>query len=503
MNSTLNNPINPSGFISQNTTCKFTLRAAKIEMLIADAINHHSIINDKVEALKKCVEYYSGQSNVLGMKISPNFDTYTALLRLFPVLCKFISKCLNDKLEPLRIAAIRILEFLIEQLGCSIGTYLPQILKFILLTYPSQSFVVPHSSRGPNINSNVLNPLDAPLNSNTIGSGNQQSKVAFSYKNENNENRLGFTSITEGNANQNMKLMIDTYNHLLENFLNVLPQASAYILHTIFHEILLPNIFLPDLIQELKIYFLRITEKIISLCQGDLTVNNSFYANMINMLDSSSPQIKIAVQKLWDTIKQKIIPNLDSKNMNKFIEWIIESLYILIENDNTSPQILTNFQYFLELVTIICNREKLSDNDIKAMYLCSDLNIENDRHNNNNEAINNNSATLAMKKYIFKRNSIMRDPINIKSLLKPLIVWLEHIVNNKNSKIDVFKSIWIVLNDILNFIPLRHQDVTSNDIALPLLWKVCKFCESSSPSVQMLNFLLIVLSSIKVIFIID
>jgi hypothetical protein len=48
---------------------------------------------------------------------------------MLPQIVNFFLKTLYDKLEPVRIAALKSIEFFIETLGCSIGSTFLQILK--------------------------------------------------------------------------------------------------------------------------------------------------------------------------------------------------------------------------------------------------------------------------------------------------------------------------------------------------------------------------------------
>ncbi|EGR32034.1 hypothetical protein IMG5_098700 [Ichthyophthirius multifiliis] len=93
-------------------------------------------------------------------------------------------KTLSDTFEPIRLAAIKGLEALIEYLGCTLGSLLPQIVENILLSYSE-------------------------------------------FKKQ----------------NKNSKLVIDMYHHLLETFLNVLASCSSQILRVIFTGIMGQNMF--------------------------------------------------------------------------------------------------------------------------------------------------------------------------------------------------------------------------------------------------------------------
>ncbi len=53
-----NSPVAKYHYISTNN--KYLLRAAKIELLVAEAINHPSMISEKVEAYERAAEYFTG-----------------------------------------------------------------------------------------------------------------------------------------------------------------------------------------------------------------------------------------------------------------------------------------------------------------------------------------------------------------------------------------------------------------------------------------------------------
>jgi hypothetical protein len=102
------------------TTNKMLLRAAKLELLVADSIRAGGALTAKVSAYQHATECFLGHRLVAGVA-EANCDTYTVLLRLCPHLCKFLLKTLEETIDPLRVAAVRGLEFMIEYLGCTIS----------------------------------------------------------------------------------------------------------------------------------------------------------------------------------------------------------------------------------------------------------------------------------------------------------------------------------------------------------------------------------------------
>ena len=110
-----------SGFPTMGTTNKMLLRAAKLELLTADSIRQPGMVAQKLKAYQLATEYFLGHRILAHLALDSSYDTYTSLLKLCPYLCKFLLKTLDETVDPLRIAAIRGLEFLIEYLGCTIN----------------------------------------------------------------------------------------------------------------------------------------------------------------------------------------------------------------------------------------------------------------------------------------------------------------------------------------------------------------------------------------------
>ena len=64
-------------------------------------------------------------------------DPYTIILRLLPVLLKFVLMCVTHKKEIIQLSSMKLLEFILETKGCSLDTSMVFILKAILTTYPA------------------------------------------------------------------------------------------------------------------------------------------------------------------------------------------------------------------------------------------------------------------------------------------------------------------------------------------------------------------------------
>lgn len=175
-------------------------------------------------------------------------DIYTELLKLQPDLIDWILLNLNENDEPIRVAFLKSLEFLIDTVGCSLGNYICKILKSII-----KQVNVTHKQ-----NNNSLSP-----------------RKVF---------------------NQTLK---NIYNHFLESFLSVLSSLSSEILLALFNDVLCPTIIQFKFeaggnigiesnngvfASDICIYLLKITDKIINICKGDIHLNDEFlYAIFIEV----------------------------------------------------------------------------------------------------------------------------------------------------------------------------------------------------------------------------
>lgn len=66
----------------------------------------------------------------------------------------------------------------------------------------------------------------------------------------------------------------------------MLASASSHILRILFIDVIYPILFNKIMNSELRIYILRISEKILAICQGDLKLPINFFSSMINLVDS-------------------------------------------------------------------------------------------------------------------------------------------------------------------------------------------------------------------------
>jgi hypothetical protein len=93
-------------------------------------------------------------------------------------------------------------------------------------------------------------------------------------------------------------MLTNLFNHLLETYISVLSSISSHILHQIFYEVIVPCLINQpfeddddgEFCPEVKIFGVKIAEKIITICQGDLIMNRSLLDTLVK--SQSAPSFK-------------------------------------------------------------------------------------------------------------------------------------------------------------------------------------------------------------------
>lgn len=318
---------NGASLLSNNK--KNLLRAAKIELLIADATSHPSMVHDRILAYHKAAAYFTGNTTI-DPKLK-HYDLYTALLVTNQPLMCFLIKSMYDRFEPVKVAAIKALEFVLESLGCSIGSYLPQLIKSIISTYPG------HEGQ-TNLH---YNPLSC--------------RLGISMEEEQARSAPGYSS----------KLVMDHHHHLLESILNLVPALSRNICRLLFQEVVLPNIFLIELSNEVRSYVLRIAEKVIGMCLGDLDIQPSFISSMLGACEGKGPlfpkdrnnsAVLFHFQRCWDTTKTKYLCSVKGTKLCRLTEWLNDTLVLFCEHELANVNV-TSLDQILEIVKLLYQKD--------------------------------------------------------------------------------------------------------------------------------------------------
>lgn len=94
---------------------------------------------------------------------------------------------------------------------------------------------------------------------------------------------------------------------------------------------------------EVKIYAVKIAEKIITICQGDLIMNKSLLDILVKASGSQSykkqlemngavEQMRNQMKTLWTSIRQKVFTNYSMKGFKSLVEWLANKLSMLAQN---------------------------------------------------------------------------------------------------------------------------------------------------------------------------
>ncbi|KAL4490312.1 hypothetical protein ABPG72_004351 [Tetrahymena utriculariae] len=474
------------------------LRAAKLELLVADCIRQPQLQNQKVQAYLRATEYFQGQR--LNINLSQqNADPYTNILILCPYLCKFLLRTLDERIDPLRISAIKGVEFLIENLGCTISNQLPQILKQVILTYP----LIPAFSIEPNKqfdeeedyqeedeedNEDIIDRYEDGNFQEIEHEGNEEEdQFARSTKRPKKAKKgngfNNFPKSLQSQASINQKVIFDMYHHLLDQFLNLLASASSQILRSIFNDVISTQLFNNEVAHDVKIYLCKITDKIISICQGDLTVTPQFITNMMNYLLNTQQQqqftnqFKQHLERTWDNIKQKLLSNLELSQANKIVDLISDNLQNILDNqgdggDKSSKRESqidqdTEFNFWIEITSIVLQREKRTQENLPSNFA----------------------------RY-YKKLEMSQENLNLKILINPYLQILELTLAHPQG-IDTFKLIWSIIIDILTSASSKQQtDYTLGEVTYSILSKTKQFIANHPPPVLQLDALIIIISSL-------
>jgi hypothetical protein len=97
------------------------------------------------------------------------------------------------------------------------------------------------------------------------------------------ENSMTTTLTDYMNREEASQSLIDAYNRLLETVNSMLSSCSPHLLHQIFHEVISHYILLNEQPKELRLYMLRIADKITNICEGDLEYSVSLLSGILGL----------------------------------------------------------------------------------------------------------------------------------------------------------------------------------------------------------------------------
>jgi hypothetical protein len=438
------------------------MKAAEIEILIAEWFNSQNKELDKIYSFKRATELY------LGMLVEPNEylkqeyyseDVHSIMTKITPYLIRMLLEMTKNENIEIQIAALRGIEFLLEKLGCTVDSFMIDILKSIILIYPNkkmpdQNEAMSHSPSGnfPPISNPSKDPAKKhgrkDAKSQDFSKSREKGILAVLIRNKTNHE----------NAYKAMKKLIQV---ILDKYVSVLSSISSNILHQIFFDLLVKTLSEPGASNELKILLIKIAEKIISIWQGDLVLNKKWLDSLLSFAALHNIEsLGEAGALLWQSIRTKIMCNYSHKGMKDVINWVAEQFWSLSEKDNNDENDIQ------QLITLL---------DIISLISVERLKIEEDTSN-----LIRLNTSLSMDLYL---------------LLNPVIYWMKFSIERVD-RLPLFKSWWKTIKDIIMALP-EGIDIDLISIILPIFKRVCDYLDSHSPSIQMLNFLEIILQDVS------
>lgn len=297
------------------------------------------------------------------------------------------------------------------------------------------------------------------------------------------------------------------FNILLDTYISVLSSISSHILHQIFYEVILPILINEpfeedktrfeamdkedqqlyfEMSSEVKIYAVKIAEKIITICQGDLIVSKTLLDTLVKSqhppsykkqleMSGTAEQLRGLMKNLWANIRSKVFTNYSMKGFKQLVDWLVEKMSQLAQN--------CTIQDDRSRISEIAMLE-LSEDDLVQLsqYLEIITFISVGRRNSQEEA---NSLIKIRQDYC----------VDLCLLLNPLLFWLDFSVERMD-RLNLFKQVYQTIKDVLDSIPPKKVDIDILQILIPILQRTSEYLRYHSPTQPMLKFLDIVLKDI-------
>lgn len=250
------------------------MRAASLEILIAECYNAQSKELEKIYSFKRATELY------LGMFVEPNEfekqeyyyeDVHSTLTKIAPFLIKMLLDLVKHEEQEIHLAALRGVEFLLEKLGCTLDSYMIDILRNVVIIYPKKKAIDIINEPLSHSPSEVFPPFDQ--SDNTDKTPKHQRKDAKSHDFEKSKGIKAQAIKVKNTLDLSFKASKRLIQVILDKYVSVLSSISSNILHQIFFDLLVKTLSDSKESNELKILLIKIAEKIISICQGDLILN--------------------------------------------------------------------------------------------------------------------------------------------------------------------------------------------------------------------------------------
>lgn len=200
-----------------------------------------------------------------------NEDVHSTMTKIAPYLIRMLLDQTNNEKQEVQIAALRGIEFLLEKLGCTLDNYMIDILRAIVVIYPNKKAM----ENGSEALSQSPSESVIPITKNEAKDSKQLRKETKSQDfSKINEKGIKATVIRNKSALEcSFKAIKKLIQAMLDKYVSVLSSISSNILHQIFFDLLIKTLSDNNVTSELRILLIKIAEKIISICQGDLVLS--------------------------------------------------------------------------------------------------------------------------------------------------------------------------------------------------------------------------------------
>lgn len=85
----------------------------------------------------------------------------------------------------------------------------------------------------------------------------------------------------------------------------------------------------------MKIFAIKIAEKIITICQGDLILSKQaleyFLTTTVSTKNQNNDQQNFtqALRNLWSSIRTKVFTNYSQRGLRTLIDWLVEKMSLI------------------------------------------------------------------------------------------------------------------------------------------------------------------------------
>ena len=130
----------------------------------------------------------------------------------------------------------------------------------------------------------------------------------------------------------------NVYNHVLETYISVLSSISSHILHQLFYEVIIPTVTAGQSLSDVKVFAIKIAEKIITICQGDLVLSKSsleYFLQTVSQKQQAANAEQLFhtnLRNLWSSIRTKVFANYSQKGMKSLIDWLVDKMSLIAQN---------------------------------------------------------------------------------------------------------------------------------------------------------------------------